>query len=235
MATSVSPQGNWVAISEEISSGSQITRILKVKNTSEQLEWVASTTRGGPMDITTPYPFSWSRDEQFFYFTHRGISDACQVYGNGHNMHRLNLLTGVTEEIVQKGYWFALSPDEKQLAYLSYSGELVIHDLGSNHELEVQFAIGAENERVDMQDLMWSPDSNNILTIAAFNICVSDSTYSLIRVNTNTLEQVILIDKRNSLYGIVSWPELEKALLELDDEEFAWVNTTTGELTPVEE
>jgi WD40 repeat protein len=234
VSTIVSSMGEWVATVEEINTGSQLTRTLKVTNSLEQLEWIADTVSGEPMFVHRPFPFSWSQDEQTFYFTHFDFGDGCSALGNGIDMYRLHLMTGVVEEIVSEGYWFAFSPDEKRLAYLSHDRGLVIRDLTSNNEIETQFSVKSENEWVDMIGLMWSPDGNSILTIAGFEICL-DGRYSLIRVDTTTLEQTVLIDKRGSLDQIISWPETARALLKLDYEEFAWVNTTTGELTPAEE
>jgi hypothetical protein len=234
-ATLVSPQGNWVATLEEIDAGSQTTRTLKVTNSSEQIEWIAETASGESFYLSNPYPFSWSQNEQVFYFTHLGFGDGCQAYGNGSDMHRLNLMTGEVEEVASGGYWFALSPDENRLAYLSYKRGLVVHYLESDSETELQFNLGPEPEFWDVIDLMWSPDSNQILTIAVFDICFGpNSTYSLIRVDVNTLEQFVLVDGLKSLNRIIEWPEPEKALLELENQQFAWVNIATGELTPAE-
>ena len=237
-ATLISPSENWLAVAERFNDDSTITDMLRVISTNGEDEWVVEVHSGDRM-AGIPYPFSWSHGEEVLYFTHKGFLDGCTGFGNGTGMYRADIATGIVEAVVtDKSYWFAISPDETYLAYLAHKRGLILHNLVSSHDIEVPLNVESQHEIINLviRDLLWSPDSDAILTIASINLCAGlGKTHSVIRVDINTLEQTILINEFETIANIVEWPESKRALVELEQNNFVWVNTITGELTPVEE
>jgi hypothetical protein len=84
--------------------------------------------------------------------------------------------------------------------------------------------------------LVWSPNNDAVLITASDDPCGLEPKYFLIHVDLDTFEQTTLIDdQKEAVFLILEWTTPEKALVELFDRKIAWVNTTTGELTPFEE
>jgi hypothetical protein len=242
MATSISPSGNWIAETESTHVGIEITSTLKVAQANEDTKRIVEVVVGEAMLISEPYPLSWSPDEKYLYVTHRSGVDGCApgVRSNdvhrGGDVYRFNLETNVLEEITEDGYWHVISPDGTKLAYLSTFRGLVLHDLVTSEEFEIRFELDNSYPYLLKSQLVWSPNNDAVLITASDDPCGLEPKYFLIHVDLDTFEQTTLIDdQKEAVFLILEWTTPEKALVELFDRKIAWVNTTTGELTPFEE
>jgi hypothetical protein len=243
VVTSVSPDGNWIATSSEgiFEDTQQLSAVLQVSSTYYQ--WTADivTKQNSWGGLDKPIPLSWTTDGQFLFFTYLTPSDGCVLPGNGWHVYRLNLTTGLVEEITtNSGYWYAPSPNGQYLAYTSSiwpGSRVVLLDIESHTEQEIHLALESIYPDISYNSLMWSPENNALLITADVGACASlTPLYFLIRMDIETLEQIVLFDQQiGRVYRMIEWPEPEKALLELSHGEIMWVNTLTGELTPAEE
>jgi hypothetical protein len=243
VVTSVSPDGNWVATSSQgvLEDTQQLSAVLQVNSTDQK--WIADivTERNSWGGLDKPIPLSWTTDGQFLFFTYLTPSDGCVLPGNGWHVYRLNLTTGLVEEITtNSGYWYAPSPNGQYLAYTSHiwpGSRIVLLDIESRTEQEIHLALESIHPDISYNSLMWSPENNALLVTADVGECASQTPlYFLIHINLDTLDQTILFDQQvGNVYRMIEWPEPEKALLQLSRGELVWVNTLTGELTPAEE
>ena len=241
--TSVSPDGNWVATSSKgfVEDSQQLSSVLQVSSSDQ--EWIADIVTDqnswGGLDI--PVPLSWTTDGQFLFFTYLGPSDGCFPRRNGSKVYRLDLSTGIVEEITpNQSQWYAPSPDGRYLAYVTdewLKWWITLRDIESGAEEEIHLDLEAVHPEIAILSLTWSPENNALLATTAVGECVSlEPLYFLIRIDLDTLDQMILFDQQvGRVYQIIEWPVPEKALLQLSRGELVWVNTLTGELTPAEE
>lgn len=158
--TSLSPEGNWLAIS----CGDQTLQIYS--KTGKQ--WVAqfkdyvanqhviegSAPRGGL------YPMHWTSDEMYLYFTpaiNWSIGGTCYYGGVGEGLYRFNLDNGTVVAILPLlkdfDYDISFSPDGRWLIY--NRGVPTILNLQTGKEIILP---GGEN----VGDFTWSPDGSNL-------------------------------------------------------------------------
>lgn len=228
--SSTSPDGEWTAsVLQRWLSQSEIQQVLKVtSNTTATIEWVAEdTVQEDSLAYHWPIPLYWSTNHPSLYFSHQYSGDGCFTAQDfrGSDLWRLNLDTGEVEQLAPKvGYWLAVSPDERTLAYLAYSqGGLVLRDLTSGYERQTGFDMDAQypDVLVYKSNLLWSPDGNSLLLTAEIGACSGDLMYSIVMVDAETLSQTTLLSEDTRLLKTVAWTEAERVSL-LDNNNAEW-------------
>jgi len=150
--SSTSPDGRWIAqgmMEGPFLAGDEekYHYQLKVVSADRAIEWtvVDAIARWG-LGYTTPRPFHWSKNGRYLYFTNEPVPDGCAVFVNGSDLQRVDLNTGRVQEILPPGaWWLSLSPDEKQVAYIYWNGEvlvIVLRDLATGAERRARLEAG---------------------------------------------------------------------------------------------
>lgn len=138
------------------------------------------------------------------------------------------------EIIPRVGYWLALSPDETTLAYLCFEKGLILQNLASGDELEVNLDIEREHsgELVYKSHLLWSPDSDLIVLTVAIGACGPEWSNAVVQVDVATSSQTTLIHEDEKRFYTVEWPQADRIVLKdsLGDSLW-WLDTTTGKVT----
>lgn len=182
-------------------------------------------------------PIYWSENGKYMYYIHHGGGDGCGPYIYGYDLYRLDLQTGETGALVTEGHWFAIAPNEEHIAYI-LDGALVIHDIATTEEVTVELQYDPAIEYVIFSDLTWSPDSSALLIFGAENVCatgiLNEQRTFIIRLDTYSYLQSIIVEGDISLWGIVAWLEPNKIQINIDRSLF-WLNPETGDITLVEE
>ena len=229
-----SPDGEWVAlIIEEVDDYQAYT--FRAINTETKDEWIIESFSSNGF-VENRIPIYWSENGEYMYFIHNGFGDGCGPDILGYDLHRLNLHNGETVEIVSKGHWFAIAPDETKAAYI-LDKNLVIHDLATSEEVVIELNYDPTIEYINFLDTTWSPDSNSILVLGAEDICATgllfeDSYYIISQIDAHSYQQKEIIEDP-SLRRIFNWTEpniveiyagmerarlnLETGQIELDD------------------
>jgi hypothetical protein len=235
---STSPDGQWKATVLE----NQQSAILRVSSTDGTTEWIAETITSTDIwgGFEWAIPFTWSQYGHYLYFTHYERTDGCTPEFHGSDLQRLDLQTGEVTELAPKvGYWLALSPDERTLAYLSFEKGLVLRELLTNEERSARPAIykAYPGVIIFVSHLVWSPDGKTLMFTAGIDPCDMPDfvSTSVIRVDAETLSQIELIRESKEWLTAIEWPDVESVLLKDRDGQHWWMNATTGEITRKEE
>lgn len=242
-----SPNGEWIATWEKgYFFNEPNTYLFHVMNVDGAVEWVveyASEADGGLPGYTRPVPIFWSQDGQFMYFIHDAAGDGCGPDSYGYNLYRFNLETGENIELIAKGQWFAIAPNEEKVAFI-LNEELVLHDLATGEEVVSSFDLSHTHEDLFpyYSYLVWSPDSSSLLVRGAENICATGMLVGgrifIIKVDPQTLIQNTIFEYSPWL-EILAWPEPDKVLLSVITANArsidAWLNPETGEITFADE
>jgi hypothetical protein len=175
--------------------------ILAVASIDGAVKWIAETVTDRDVwgGFEWAIPLHWSNDGRHLYFSHHVRGDGCISDFRGSDLHRLDLQTGEVTEIVPRvGYWLALSPDEQTLAYLSFERGLVLRDLASGDERQVELDIEADHPEtpIHKSDLLWSPDGNSIVLTVAIDVCGPEQSTAIVQLDTETLSQTTLVQER---------------------------------------
>lgn len=237
-----SPSGEWIVTLERgYFFEEPDSYLFKAVNADSEAEWVAEhivQDENGPMYTSYPATLDWSEDENFMYFTHKGFGDGCGPFVMGNDLYQLDLETGQVTEIISSGYWYAFSPDQQKVAYLS-GRNVAIHDLSTGEEIITQLDLGSVYERIDFSDLTWSPDSTALLVLGVIDLCwvppgPDSNDYVVVRIEADSLEQNTVVEGNTSLRRIMNWTEPDKVRLYVEGG-YAWLNPETGEITPADE
>lgn len=164
--TSLSPKGNWLAIScmerenrtLKIVSKTRKKWVLQFKDYVDKQEF-----ENGQFPRGTLYPVSWSSDERYLYFRSTmsiSAGGTCFYGGWGQGLYRLNVDNGTVTATLPplKGgnlYIFSFSPSGRWLAYTE--GVPTILDLLTGENITLQ------EGRNSVGDFAWSPDSSNLI------------------------------------------------------------------------
>ncbi len=178
-STSLSPKGNWLAVS----CGYKRDQTLQIySKTGKKWEvqfkdYIAKEFITGDFGVPgNLYPVQWTSDEMYLYFTSAiGFSGGgtCFYGGNGQGLYRLNLGNGTVAAALPplKGaadYIISFSPDGRWLAYTA--GIPTILNLHTGIEIALQ-------GRESAGDFTWSPDSSNL----AYSACQTSEDFMKIK------------------------------------------------------
>jgi hypothetical protein len=239
--TSTSPDGQWQAqsLAAFLPDGADryYTRLSVIK-TGGAPEWaVVDAWMSLGLGYTVPEPFTWSRDGQFLYYTNRPVPDGCAIFGNGSDLHKVDLRNGHTTVVAPVGgVWLSLSPDEQTLAYWGVGGrQLVLRTLstGTEHEVRVDVPAGSQAGH-----FVWSPDGSALVLTLAIRPCsgqVSASHWadatSIVRVEVATRKVTTLVDEDNRLLITTGWPATNTVTLKDSVDEEWRMDPATGQVT----
>jgi hypothetical protein len=177
-------------------------------------------------------PFLWAENGEYVYITYEPTVDGCGLFVNGSNLLKVNLNTGETVEIVSHiGLWLSLSPDETLLAYMGYGERgLVIRELATGNEQQVGITAGEDHTA---GYIIWSQDGEAVILTLGFWPCSENwvVSTSIIRIETATLEQRILINEDERLFVTLEWPTPDKVLLKDGSGNLWWMDPETGKVT----
>jgi len=231
----ISPDGKWIVhtIVARDPQRSEDYTYLAVERTdgSEQfiIEENWSLDYFGPV---WPEPYRWSNDGNSLYYIHNLIPDGCDTaWKNAWDLYRADLLSKTTEQLLPfaQGKSLALSPDETLLAYYGDDG-LFLRDLKKHtdrhFDLPINFGVAG--------NIVWSPDQSSALIVWG-GYCTPDlPEHAIMRVDWALNRIVTLIEPTTDAYLIVSWEEMNRALIKDRLNRFFWIDPITGELTPRE-
>jgi hypothetical protein len=129
------------------------------------------------------------------------------------------------------------------LAYLSFEKSLVLRDLASGGERQVDLAgVRQRSEQsVRGSHLLWSPEGSRLVLTVALNMCGLDGSNAIVRVDPVTLTQVPLFYQEGRLVWTEAWPEAGRILLKEDKLDqtgepfwpWHWLDADTGKVTPL--
>jgi len=166
--TSISPSGNWLAISCDPEGGQTLDIVNK-----ENVEWVLQFkdfladefVSDGSIPPGDLFPSYWTDDEKYLYFTSYIAFDGGNTcfYGSGvEGLYRINLETGKVATILHTlsyymsypGYIIAFSPDGQMIAYILEQPVILNLKTGGKTYIDVgDYTVG---------DLYWSPDGSEL-------------------------------------------------------------------------
>ena len=237
-----SPDGQWVATLKglRIPRSYSASYTFFVRSQDGEIEWIVESfgyDRHSLIGYDKRIPIYWSESGQYMYYIHHGSNDGCGPYIYGYALYRLDLQTGETLALVTEGHWFAVAPNEERVAYI-LDGALVIHDIATSEEVTLALQHDPAIEYVNFSDLTWSPDSHFLLIFGAEDVCATGMLFEhrtfIIKLDTQSYLQSVIVEGDRSLWGIVAWPEPNKVQVNIDRSLF-WLDPETGEITPAEE
>ncbi len=186
-----------------------------------------------------PQPIQWSPDGRYFYYTNipYGIGGYI-LFAGGPDLKRVDVETGeITDILPDIGCLCAMtvSPDGKTVAYIPGSGTLnfVLHDIETGTERSTEIDPG----HLQAGNILWSADGRTLIyTMAVSNFDDPEAEqYAIVRVETDTLTQTVIVPDTNSLFNAVAWPA-NSPLWAVDKDGNSWlVNPETGEMTEVQQ
>lgn len=113
-------------------------------------------------------------------------------------------------------------------------GQLIWRNLETDAE---QMVILPEN--VETWGLVWSPDGRNLAyTQSVAEDSCRPKAFSILKLDTQTLEQIVLLQNDPRLLETVRWPETNRILLAdrdplfLRDSRLWWLDIESGLITP---
>lgn len=238
-----SPNGEWIALFEKQVATSETYNLytFKVAHQDGTAEWLVEQEMRDKdefMGFSSPRPLYWSADGQWLYFIHQGFGDGCGPHVNGHDLHRINLQTGKTTEVVNSGHDFDISPDESKVAYLS--GETaIIKDLTTAEKIVIPIEYDPTIENVNFSDTTWASTGDGLLVLGKEDFCATGEInlpVFVVKIDVPTLTQTIVITDP-SIRRIYSWPEPNQAFLYVQGEKTGTgiLNVETGEIRLEEE
>jgi len=240
ITTSTSADGNWLAELWRQSEQDKDTRIVSLEVThSSGTKWIAEVLHTNEFYYFYAWPFHWSKDGEFFYFTHRdAISDGCFGFkdSNGSDLWQLNLVTGQVKEIVPKvGGWLALSPDETRLAYLSYwPPQIIVRDFETGEDKTADLEILKEYPHLITygSHLIWSPDGKYLAFTMELDVCgeIIRPPHSIVLVNANSLEQRTIVSEDERSFFSETWDDASYIILKDFDENTWKLSVLDGEV-----
>lgn len=231
--TDTSPNGAWRAEGRIVSDPAVIKEQLFVIRADGTLTLTVIDE-----EIPEPYgalpipaPFQWSADGQSLYWVHRVMPDGCPVEMNGIDLHRVDLTTGVSTQLLEHAtFWLALTPDESAVAYRSGEG-LAVLNLATTIKRDVAFTPIIDGT---ITTIVWAPDSASFVFGTMTNFCAEPAqrTGSLYQVNAKTLVLTpLLVDDARTLIP-QTWETANALILEDKDEQRWQLGPATGEIAP---
>jgi len=196
-----------------------------------------------PVVFDYPYVFQWSKDSRSFYFSHlSSFVDGCFAVSRpgGAGLKRYDLSSSSIITIHEDhAEWMALSPNEKQLAYIgAYSGIIFVMDMESNSTQPfVPTAIDNSNISYYADFIYWSPDGKSLVYSYFADPC-NPEMYPpdryLVQLFPNLNQLKILLSPNEHDYIPSGWDIQDKIVLEDNNNNLWWLNPNTKEITPAQ-
>jgi hypothetical protein len=188
-----------------------------------------------------PQFVKWSGDETIAFFVERLPGDGCFAKAY-RNLTSIRLFTGETQLLITSGFYdFAISPDDKYLAYFGWDSFAVnIISLNNNQEIVVNL----ENLKTDgsnppliwwPDNLVWSPNSSSLVFSVTRDAC-GDEQNEIVLLNIGE-SQVRVIHEFDDMYlRPIGWTD-DGLIVRQGSEPFDYLlmNTKNGELHPLED
>jgi len=178
-------------------------------------------------------PVHWSSDERYLYFSSFVPIAEGGWFGGYSGLERVDLDTGDFIDILQDRYFFdvAFSPDDTLLAFAAPPTQpgalpqIVLHSIGEGQDLQA----GNLESRSQAGDLIWSPDSRNILyTMVSGGM--PNETFAIVDLDVGTFSQRVLIRDGQQHPRTKAWLSARQALIADDDSRIAWtLDVATGQ------
>jgi hypothetical protein len=242
---STSSDGKWVAARlvafPKENVGGQLAYIrLMIFSTDGKTHWtVIDKWAEMGLGFPTPSPLKWSQDSKHFYFTHLVMPDGCSAFPLLTDLQQVNLEDGRVKELLpDSALALALSPDESQVAYISYRERgLVLRDLATGDERETKIDSGKD---FNAGNILWSPDGNAFALTLAINPCtgaygVSKTVWAesttILWVDAKTLQQKALVKEDPRLFITSEWNEPARINITDGEANSLWyLDVNTGEI-----
>lgn len=161
-----SPDGRWAARMRAVfgAPGERYETRLTVTSADGTRTWTpVAETRPTGLGFTTPAVLTWSKDGRRLYYTnlpHPG--GAPNVTVNGSDLWRLDLDDGrATRLAPDLGAWLALSPDETQLAFVTWDGQVGVRDISTGAQHITPLPEGSRSGTLE-----WTAPARLLLTTA---------------------------------------------------------------------
>ena len=236
-SSDTSPDGQWVAETTVATpkSGDSYYTNLTITDANRTSHWtVVDSWAPYGLGYTVPRPFHWSNDGKYLYVTNEPAPDGCALFVNGSDLQRVELSNGQVTQIVEPvGLWLSLSPDETELAYLSWDGDrpLVVRDLASGAESAIKLPTGGD-ANWQAGNVVWSPDGNSLVLTIANNPCSTGwaQSTSIVQINLTTLEARPLLENDSRLLVMAEWPEPSTIVLQDQNGQQVKMNAATGQI-----
>lgn len=178
---------------------------LVVANTEGDPTWIVvdrwSEFAGG---YTVPLPHVWSRDGSALYWTQVPTPDGCVVFANGSDLHRLDLATGRSAQLLDpSGTWIALSPDQGRVAVIGSEG-LKIYNVETGRMQSAALPEGQGGM------IVWSPDGRALALTIVHQPCADPAQRrsSILRVDTDEMKPLGLIVDDGRGFSTLDWSAL---------------------------
>lgn len=256
----ITPEVNTVTLEESTSLDEKWTAIIslttqdrdkkldfRVSSKSANKEWVVDQVEWNELQTSSsmvpfPYVFQWSQDNNYLYYSYLpNFADGCFRYSRpgGFDLQEFDLNTGEISTIrTGESTWMAMSPDEKQLAYIdTFGGNVSILDV--DNKTEQTFPLpSVENEMgfvTDTSDLYWAPDGKSLIYAHYVGACdmIVPISY-VIQLFPDTGKQKTLVSYSEEGFYPIEWNIQEEVLLrDLHGNRFL-LNPVTKEITPAE-
>jgi hypothetical protein len=246
-----SPNGAWIATTlfQVALTSETYYQNLTVTHASGAPSYIV-VAREGPFGLgyTVAEPLMWSADGERFYYTNSPQADGCGLFFNGSDLHRLDLATGDTTELLPANATttLALAPDENHVAFLTMGRlALILHDLtrGESTSFDLSPLLEQdENEaRPQAGAFVWSPDSNALTIVVAHNPCSGAwaASTSLYVLDVPTLSLTEYLNRDDRVLSAVAWPTTDTITLEnqvafdqLDQKRTYTLDLTTNVIAP---
>jgi hypothetical protein len=242
---STSPKGDWTAAVSLTVQDTQKSLVFSVSNNFREQRWVAEQMEWDELKTSTswvpfPYIFKWADDNQSLFYSYEPNSnDGCFGYfrPGGYGLKQLDLANGHIF-VVREGNatWMALSPSERQLAYIDdFGGNVSILEIKTGRERKYELPRIKNEQRylTTTSNIYWSPDGKSLIYARYVGACDLPVPYSnIIRLFPETGQQKILVDNSEKGYIPQAWSAKDEILLQ-DSEGNHWrLNPGTKAITP---
>lgn len=228
------PDQTWTAtgmVATPQNGDAQYYTELRVTNAEETITWapVAGWSNFG-LGYTTPRVVHWLADGQSLYFTNAPHPDGCGLFINASDLHQLDLSTGaVTEILPPNRTWVLAAAPDGTIAYLQDDELKLLEPTTAN---TVRIALDMVETNVQIGNLVWSPDSQQVAYVVATDPCLPPTwrhaIYTVDRQGEN-LRLVLPADERR--LRIVDWIDTSHLLL-MDLARKQWVlDLASGEVS----
>ena len=177
------------------------------------------------LGFTVPLPLYWSPNQPIVYWTNTPTPDGCAIFTNGFDLHKLNLTTGEsTQLLAEGGLWLAVSPTETEVAFVRGT-QLTLHTFDTGEARAMALPEGQAGQ------IVWAPSGNQLALTIADNPCGDPAlnTFSVLHVDTETLTVTTLIDHSPDHFSTQWWSQ-EDALIIADKDGITYrMNPQTGQ------
>jgi len=171
-----------------------------------------------------PMPLHWSSKDTVLYWTHVPTPDSCAAFSNASDLHRLDLTTGVSSQLLAtNGQWMAISPEEGRVAYIE-GNILAVYNLATGEKQTVTLPSGQAGQ------VSWAPDGKALVLTIVHDPCGDAPQHSILRLDTDTMDVAVLIAQDPRLFTTMDWSQLGFVLLTDKDSNTWQMDPQTGQI-----